>query len=444
MAADAASPGNRPAPSFARTEQQVDGRVETLQGRRLFGWAFDHSDRARKVPLNVYVDNKLIRKTVADRRRDDLAQAGIGDGAHGFEVELPRRLWDRPNLRLEICTPHPAHTLPWAAGTAELGSSLPPTAVFKPMRHDPPPEGLPEPRALVGRDGWLFLCDDANGSLDQLLGDLTLNEEDIEHYRLVLWRRHEALAALGIPYLFLVVPAKESIYAEMLPTGLPIGHGAKPLDQILEAVSGHPHPAPIDIRARLRARAASGDPLYYRQDAHWNYRGAWIAAQAIADHARAAGVALHPDYGRNLSWITTEFERGDIAEKEQVDWLDGRLLTRPAEEQVPSEPEQELRPDPWKLPQPTWPAVPDDLQISTTRPTVVLETVTEEPRPRAFVYCDSFTRWLRPYMLDMFSWSAHLWSSSIDIELIRRHRPDVVIQTMAERFLVHPPYQDRP
>ena len=56
------------------------------------GWAQSLSRPELAVCLDVLVDDRVIARTLADRLRADLFQAGIGSGRHGFDVALPRRL----------------------------------------------------------------------------------------------------------------------------------------------------------------------------------------------------------------------------------------------------------------------------------------------------------------------------------------------------------------
>ncbi|HEY7831200.1 MAG TPA: methyltransferase [Solirubrobacteraceae bacterium] len=422
---------------------RIDGRIDKVSEGVITGWAYDAAHPNQHLSLDVYIDNKIVRKVMANRPRADLAKADIGDGQHGFEVELPPRLRDGQQHYLEVCTPNPAVALPRAIRFDELSQSSSDGTTFVPMRRDPTPADLPEPRVLVGRDGWLFLCDDANGSLDQLLGDLTLTSADLAHYLNMLGQRHDALAALGIPYVFAIAPAKESVYPQMLPSSVPVATRPRPIDQILQAVADHPALAPLDLRDALREGALDGEPVYYRQDAHWNYRGAWLAVQAIVREVRRRGVVI-PSYDEyEIDWQDATPITGDLADKEQVDLLDGRLVAPPGERRIAAEPETEQRPDPWKLPQARSVSPSSDLEVSETRGTVAYESHTDPSLPRALIYGDSYARWLRPYLRGLFSWSAHLWTQNIDAELIQRHRPDVVIQVVAERFLIRPPYGDK-
>jgi hypothetical protein len=71
------------------------GYLDEVRPHRIVGWAqtIEHPDAP--VCLDIYADGKLIGQVLANRYRDDLAQAGIGSGCHGFELAASGDLSDR-------------------------------------------------------------------------------------------------------------------------------------------------------------------------------------------------------------------------------------------------------------------------------------------------------------------------------------------------------------
>src|SRR5262245_31681694 len=67
----------------------MNGRVDAIDGGRLFGWAFDPMAPDRRLTIRVLLDGKVIAEAVADINRPDLRRNGIGDGKHAFEIALP-------------------------------------------------------------------------------------------------------------------------------------------------------------------------------------------------------------------------------------------------------------------------------------------------------------------------------------------------------------------
>lgn len=74
--------------SIPITRAQLRGNVECSIGQRVFGWVYDPNNSDYRFGLEAYIDNHLVGKGTADVFRDDLAEAEVGDGAHGFEIDI--------------------------------------------------------------------------------------------------------------------------------------------------------------------------------------------------------------------------------------------------------------------------------------------------------------------------------------------------------------------
>ena len=72
----------------------LDGRLEAVVDGVAVGWAYDWSDPQSRVAVELSVDGQIVASAVADVPRRTLAEEGLGDGRHGFFVELPARLRD--------------------------------------------------------------------------------------------------------------------------------------------------------------------------------------------------------------------------------------------------------------------------------------------------------------------------------------------------------------
>lgn len=68
---------------------QLQGRIDAIEGRRLFGWVWDPSSPAERLQVRARLNGQIIALASADMPRIDLRRNGIGDGGHAFEIELP-------------------------------------------------------------------------------------------------------------------------------------------------------------------------------------------------------------------------------------------------------------------------------------------------------------------------------------------------------------------
>jgi colanic acid/amylovoran biosynthesis glycosyltransferase len=70
-------------------ELPIEGRVEQVHEGVLEGWAWSPEAAGERVQLRVSLDGKELGRTVAELPRPTLAEAGVGDGSHGFRFVLP-------------------------------------------------------------------------------------------------------------------------------------------------------------------------------------------------------------------------------------------------------------------------------------------------------------------------------------------------------------------
>lgn len=78
----------------------IEGYIDGVQDRRVFGWAWCRSQPGDPVDVEIRVDGKAVAAVRADRLRADLAKAGLSEGRHGFEAVLERALSAEDKARL--------------------------------------------------------------------------------------------------------------------------------------------------------------------------------------------------------------------------------------------------------------------------------------------------------------------------------------------------------
>lgn len=121
--------------------------------------------------------------------------------------------------------------------------------------------------AIVGRDGWLFLCGGTNANLGQYVGEVQMEAGWLERWREVLLRRDQELRALGVAAATIVVPEKLAVYERYYPEPLE-KVGPRPVERLL---AGGDLPLLYPV-AELRA-AAERERVYLRTDTHLTFRG---------------------------------------------------------------------------------------------------------------------------------------------------------------------------
>ncbi|HXV06112.1 MAG TPA: hypothetical protein VFP23_09450 [Solirubrobacterales bacterium] len=145
------------------------------------------------------------------------------------------------------------------------------------------PDGI----AIVGREGWLFLCGGTNAALDQYVGATEMGSGWLEKWQEVMCRRADESRRLGVAAILLVVPDKLAVYEEHYPEDLK-RVGPRPIERLL-AAPALPIAYPL---ADLQATAASGEEVYMRTDTHLTFRGNQLLFSSVLE---GLGVEAQPD-----------------------------------------------------------------------------------------------------------------------------------------------------
>jgi hypothetical protein len=67
----------------------VEGRLDGLVDGHVLGWAWSPESPTERIWVALFVDDEPVGLTAADLERRDLLAVGVGDGAHGFAIEIP-------------------------------------------------------------------------------------------------------------------------------------------------------------------------------------------------------------------------------------------------------------------------------------------------------------------------------------------------------------------
>lgn len=140
----------------------------------------------------------------------------------------------------------------------------------------------PVEKVLIGREGWLYFT--VNDMVKDFQGQVPFSAAELAGIKNNLERRQATLSQLGIRYLLVLAPNKNSIYPEYLPDYLQERQGVTRLAQLVGSLRQGTTVPVLDLRPPLlaeKARLGKGALLYLTKDTHWNHRGAFTAYQAI-------------------------------------------------------------------------------------------------------------------------------------------------------------------
>jgi integrase len=268
-------------------------------------------------------------------------------------------------------------------------------------------------KVLRGKDGWLFLAGDTNDVLGQHTGEIRLSEEDLERWRTVLERRHRMLARAGANYLFTIVPDTHAIYPEKLPDSVRVADD-RPVLQLCRHLAEAESPVkPLYLLDDLRH--ASRDRLVcFPVDTHWNEYGAFVAYDRIAQEV---GKLMPIRRMREEDLIFFEMSvPGDLRFKLDRDHDDATTIY-------------------WVRNASALPA--EDTRIEGTGSLVA--TACPDATGSCVLVGDSYAWGMVKLLAESFGRFAFLHMPTFDDDFIAARNPDVVINMLAERFLIHVP-----
>jgi alginate O-acetyltransferase complex protein AlgJ len=298
-----------------------------------------------------------------------------------------------------------------AQGSLNGAAALEHTESFVPTRF------VQDGKVLRGKDGWLFLAGDTNHVLAQHTGELLLDDEALERWRLVVESRERQAAEMGALYLFMIAPDTHAIYPEKLPDDVHPA-GDRPVLQLCRHLADAGSPVrPIYLLDDL-LRARGRRLVCSRVDTHWNDYGAFVAYGRILDEVeRVMSVRrLHED---ELIFYEQPMV-GDLSFK-----LDPENQDTMTYSFLPNASARKAR---------------DNLIEGHGS---VVSTECPDATGSCVLIGDSYGWPLAKSLAESFRRFTYVHVPTFDADFVAARRPDVIVNLVAERFLIHVPDDER-
>jgi hypothetical protein len=255
---------------------------------------------------------------------------------------------------------------------------------------------------IIGDEGWLYLrLSDGPGS-SQNSELAPLSESELNRWQYLLEQRQAWLAKRHISYLVVIVPEKQSIYAELLPAPMRRLQYNRWADQLVNRLKSSGLRI-LDLQSYL-LEGKSREAVYWKADTHWNEYGLYVGYRAMMEeiHRILPGKPLIVLGPEDFARFPARGVGGDLA----------NMLGVP---ELFSEPFNTMIPRDQKLP-------PRGAEDS------LYELNGEARMPRWVMYHDSFGSELIPVMARSFSHGAYYWGKhDMRGDFIAAERPDLVI-----------------
>lgn len=239
----------------------------TERGLYLQGWLLANP-AATRGDLVVRVDSAEedgLRKLPFNNDRPDVIQRVLGEAPAGhprlrcgfiaFLKDLPSRFSLGVMIDGEVC---------WLCKVELHGEPL-----VLPK--------APETQVIRGEDGWLYLDNDTNRSVDQYTGRLLLDDEGLAGWKQYFDDCTAVAASVGARQAILIAASKEQV----LPEFYPHAKGKVTLHDQVGALHREEHRV-LDTAGLLAARPDKA-ACFIKTDTHWTDRGAMVATLGLLE-----------------------------------------------------------------------------------------------------------------------------------------------------------------
>jgi hypothetical protein len=281
----------------------------------------------------------------------------------------------------------------------------------------------PAPAFFPGRDGWFFYTGDDSRAVWRGLREVPASR--LRAWCKALETRRDILKQVGVEYLYVISPNKQTIYPEYLPAS-ESGSGSTPREQLLAFAATHSDAPILDLYPALLAekqhdRPELGDFTFHRLGSHWSSRGAWAAVHAIVARLAEKFAWLHPIERDDCECVL----RPDCDRDDDVParlHLEGVLAE-------PSFAFREKRGVHARIVRASAEHPPRSMEFATDR----------KDGEKMMLVHDSFGPEFREQLAEYPPSLTTIWRYSLPIEEILILRPRIVVQEFTERMLIHDP-----
>jgi SGNH hydrolase-like domain, acetyltransferase AlgX len=398
-----------------RRSPRYDGILQGIGSGSALGWAADYADPDARVTVTLVVDGEAVAEGLASIARPDLASLELGDGAHGFLIELPDRLKAPARRSILVLAgpervPIPVAPSFWQKPASDGSWS---DVVFEPAGTSsglvPPPPERPPTMALVESDGWLFAEEESS--------DAPASEAELERAVAVLAENTRKCAKLGVAYLPALIPSKrEALAPARAEAPGALGRQLRARLRDLDGVDL------LDLLDVLRDAARHG-ACYHRTDADWNDRGAFFVARALLKEAHKHVPALHPPPLADLHLRQIPGFRGTLADRPKVQRLGDELV--PCELDV--ETEDGVTIDAGKLRALRMPVERHLAEAGRVHLRVYGQPA-QDDRARLTLLGDDAALTLVPWLAERASRTTFFWTDELPVEQLELELPAVALQ----------------
>ncbi|MGF7001986.1 hypothetical protein M2149_000356 [Lachnospiraceae bacterium PFB1-21] len=255
-------------------------------------------------------------------------------------------------------------------------------------------------QVIQGKDGWLFYRE----TVKDFTGESKLSNESLAYIAHNLELMNRYAIANGAELIFVIAPNKNSIYPEKMPYYFLEDKSQSNAEELMVKLDERGINY-VDCFTEFRK---SDEQLYYKEDTHWNGKGAAIAYQEIMKKTKQMNVQTFD----GISFDEVKNHSGDLAEMLYPTMVD-------------------LESDFVPVKKPEFVYTSDDTEPMSEW----ITTETPEKNGKLLFYRDSFGSALYPYLAGEFKQATISRFIPYDFGNVSKTSADVVVVEIAERNL---------
>lgn len=282
------------------------------------------------------------------------------------------------------------------------------------LKVSPNPESV-----LLGKSGFMFYNSKSDAIYDSYSNaNIVNNRENLTEAIQKQREIKEMLVQKDIEYIVGFFPNKHTIYRSHLPFSMymQINGNTTLADQIVSSSEENNFDF-IDVRKALWDEKTNKQ-LYCKFDTHWNSYGAYIAYKSFFEQTKTLGIIPYDTSFFDIRY--SQKKNGDLIKMIGIDSIKSYYDTIPN----------------FKLKNPK----KGYKEISAEgfpKRTVITLNENCNNKKTVLVFRDSFTSALVPFFSLHFYKVIYIWQHSVDMALVEKTEPDIVMSLCVERYLTH-------
>ncbi|MGW8193578.1 MAG: alginate O-acetyltransferase AlgX-related protein [Desulforhopalus sp.] len=276
-------------------------------------------------------------------------------------------------------------------------------------------------RVSAGVDNWLFLDD----NVKDYMGFRRFSDEQVAHITTSITKRYDWIKKQNIPFLMVVPPDKVLVHGDMLPDIIPSPNAVSRWKQVQAALPPLDQLNIVYLKNALVEARPKFSNLYYLNDTHWNYKGAYVAYTVILGELKKWFPALRPISLDDCEFVPAE-NSGDLpalmGRSSEYILTDYKILPKDMS-QITTQDYPVTAKKSWH----TWPKNAFPRLITNPK-----------GKGRLLVFGDSFGYHLLSYLSQNFKQTAffQMYASKANMkELIKEFNPDAILEVHLERMM---------